>query len=323
MIGAGIAGLTAARALQRVGGEVLVLEKSRGLSGRAATRRLHGHRVDHGAQYFTVRDERFQFQVDAWLETGQVKVWSEGFHTLTHEGLEEPNDGHPRYVFPNGMNTFGKLLGEGLHVRTETRVERLVCEEERWRLELTTGETLKAERVLVNVPAPQALELCRDAGLSQRTTDALRGVEFAPCFTLMAGYAARDVGWRGVTVKDEEVARTLSWVSLDSSKRETEGEEMTIVLNGSPNFSKEHLESDREVIKEKMLGASTVLGDWITQPNWTDMQRWLYSMVTEPYPEPYLKEDDSLFFCGDWCGGAKVEAAYLSGLEVGQALTQR
>ncbi len=321
VIGAGIAGLTAARSLRQAGEEVLVLEKSRGLGGRAATRRLHGHRVDHGAQYFTVRDERFQTQVDKWLEAGHVKVWSEGFHTLTDEGLEAPSDGHPRYVFPDGMNTAGKLLGNHSEVRTQTRVERLVRDKKGWRLALITGETLEAERVLVNVPAPQALALCRDAELSAETTDALQAVKFAPCFTLMAGYAGRDLEWRGVTVKDGDAARTLSWVSRDSSKRETDSDEMTLVVNASPDFSEDHLERDREVIQEKMLSATTVLGDWATQPLWTDMQRWLYSMVTEPYPEPYLKEDDSLLLCGDWCGGAKVEAAYLSGLELGQALT--
>ena len=116
VIGAGIAGLTAARALHQAGENVLILEKSRGLSGRAATRRLHGHRLDHGAQYFTVRDERFQMEVDQWLDEGEVKVWSEGFHALTNEGLEAPSDGHPRYVFPAGMNTIGKLLGAGLEI---------------------------------------------------------------------------------------------------------------------------------------------------------------------------------------------------------------
>ena len=136
----------------------------------------------------------------------------------------------------------------------------------------------------------------------------------------MAGYAKQDLEWRGVTVKDEEVSKTLSWMSRDSSKRSEASEEMTLVMNASPDFSEKYLEGDREVIKEEMLAAATALGDWIAEPNWTDMQRWLYSMVTEPHPGPYLREG-SLLFCGDWCGGAKVEAAYLSGLEVGQVLT--
>ena len=175
----------------------------------------------------------------------------------------------------------------------------------------------------MNVPSPQALNLCRDAELSSETTNVLQEVKFAPCWTLLAGYEARDLEWCGVMVKDEEVSRTLAIVVRNSSKRGAEGDETVLVINGSPDFSAEHLEDSQEFIKEKMLAAATVLGDWLAQPNWTDMQRWRYSMVTEPYGEHYLKEDDSLLFCGDWCGGAKVEAAYLSGLELGQALTSR
>ena len=142
VIGAGVAGLTAARALQRAGREVMVLEKSRGLGGRAATRTVRGNRVDHGAQFFTARDERFEEQVNAWREAGHVAVWSEGFHTLGPKGLEPPSDGHPRYIFPAGMNTFGKLLGEELTVKRETRVTRVFKSENGWRAETEGGRNV-------------------------------------------------------------------------------------------------------------------------------------------------------------------------------------
>ena len=61
VIGAGISGLVCARLLVEQGMEVTVFEKSRGVGGRMATRRTpEGCHFDHGAQYFTVRDERFR-----------------------------------------------------------------------------------------------------------------------------------------------------------------------------------------------------------------------------------------------------------------------
>ena len=316
VIGAGVAGLAAARALQRAGREVAVLEKSRGLGGRAATRTVHGNRVDHGAQFFTVRDERFQKQVDAWREAGRVAVWSKGFHTLRPDGLKEPSDGHPRYIFPAGMSTFGKLLSEELTVRRETRATRVFRFENGWRAETEGGETFSAQRLIVNMPPEGGQGLCKGQ-LKGETVRALEKVAFAPCFTVIAGYPPdRAPDWRGVTIKDDAV---LSWLSHDSSKRESR--DAVLVLHSAPAFAREHFDDGPKEIEKRMLEAARPLGDWIPEPLWTDGQRWRYSMVTEPVEKPYV-EDDGLLFCGDWCGGAKLEAAYLSGLEAAGALLQ-
>ena len=49
VVGAGLAGLAAARELRAGGHEVLVVEKSRGLGGRLAARRVEGTVLDHGS----------------------------------------------------------------------------------------------------------------------------------------------------------------------------------------------------------------------------------------------------------------------------------
>ena len=77
VVGAGISGLICARTLADHGLSVVVWEKSRGAGGRMATRRSGEMlRFDHGAQYFTVRDERFQRYVGAWLQDGIVAPWA-------------------------------------------------------------------------------------------------------------------------------------------------------------------------------------------------------------------------------------------------------
>ena len=76
VVGAGISGLLAASSLQREGWDVTVLDKSQGVGGRMATRRVGGGTFDHGAQFFTVRGERFWELVEGWLEAGVAAEWT-------------------------------------------------------------------------------------------------------------------------------------------------------------------------------------------------------------------------------------------------------
>ncbi len=321
VIGAGIAGLRAARTLTQAGADVLVLEKSRGFGGRAATKRVDKGReirVDHGAQYFTARDERFQAQVDAWLQAGELEVWTKGFHTLTREGLHAPEEGHPRYTFLNGMNSVGKLLAEGLDVQLSATVTELLRTGTGWAVGLGDGTRYTAARVLLGVPAPQALTLSAPY-VSAQTRNHLEQVEFAPCLALLAGYDQSAPEWSGITVKDE--SSPLSWLADDTSKR-VYRDPTVLVLHAEPAFSQKYLETPEAAVPE-MLAVAASLG--FAGPSWTQMHRWRYAKATTPYGEPYLQDDkdDTLFFCGDWCGGAKVEAAYVSGLGVAQALLEQ
>ena len=79
VIGAGMSGLVAARELVAAGARVRVIDKGRSVGGRLATRRIGDARLDHGAQFFTVRTPAFQQRVDDWLDRGLVRVWTHGF----------------------------------------------------------------------------------------------------------------------------------------------------------------------------------------------------------------------------------------------------
>ena len=58
--------------------DVRIVDKGRSVGGRLATRRIGEARLDHGAQFFTVRTPAFQAQVDDWVARGVVHVWNHG-----------------------------------------------------------------------------------------------------------------------------------------------------------------------------------------------------------------------------------------------------
>ena len=123
VIGAGMSGLICARTLFSYGMQVAVFEKSRGFGGRMATRRTaEGPTFDHGAQYFTVRDERFERCVRSWQQDGIVAHWGGKIGVLTNGDLEWQPKTTPRFVGVPGMNAVCRHLAADLKTQFRTRV---------------------------------------------------------------------------------------------------------------------------------------------------------------------------------------------------------
>ena len=150
IVGAGLSGLVAGRSLSE-DHEVVIVDKGRSVGGRLATRRIGDARLDHGAQFFTVRGDAFRAQVDDWIERGLVHEWCRGFF-----GRE---DGYPRYAGSDGMNALAKDLATGLDCRTEHLAFTVRRREEGWTVVIDDGSELEADALLMTAPLAQAWSL--------------------------------------------------------------------------------------------------------------------------------------------------------------------
>jgi renalase len=319
VVGAGLAGLAAARALVQAGFSVLVLDKSRGVSGRAASKRLeNGAILDYGAPCFTVRNEPLRRFVQSLERRGLAQVWQYGVHHWQDGAIVSSPDGYPRYALPDGITTLGKALRDdtpSLEIEQNALVSAVWSNHFGYRVVLENGDIHTARAVLVNTPAPQALALTRSA-LENQTYHALERVKFAPCWALMLGLDnAPDVPWRGLRMTHP----VFSWASLEHTKqRHAAG----LVLHANPEWSEQHLERHHQHIAPKLLeAAQAVFGDWV-KPNQVLAHRWRYANATVPHPEKFLAQD-GLVFCGDWCapqGNARIETAFESGIAAAQHL---
>ncbi|NHC36201.1 NAD(P)/FAD-dependent oxidoreductase [Scytonema millei] len=323
IIGAGMAGLVCAQQLHQAGYNVLILEKSRGLGGRIATRRLHNTLADHGTCYLKPKGELMQQFVQLLCDRHILQVWTD------NSEFRIPNSAF-RYVAPAGMNAIAKFLGQGLEVWRSQRVEAIACHNSYWQLSLesagseaTTNRLSEviAKAVVLAIPAPQALAILEPlTELSTVSTlcDRLRSVEFNPCLSVMAGYSSQlepQPDWQAVSFVDNPV---LAWVGWDSSKRgEKTSNYEVFVVQSSADFARRYLDSDLQAAGYELLAnASECLLPWLAKPEWMQVHRWRYAFPSRPLMQSYLSTETNLplVCCGDWCGGNFVEGAMHSGI---------
>jgi predicted NAD/FAD-dependent oxidoreductase len=314
-----MSGLTCARTLADTGFRVRVIEKARGPGGRMSTRRTEDWRFDHGAQYFTVRNSRFLQQVDSWRNLGLVERWAARIAVLDHGSIGIKADTTDRFVGVPGMNAVCRHLATDLDVAYRTEVGGIQQSDTGWILTDVNGADIgRYDTVVVSAPAPQSARLLE--GVAPAIAAAASAVEIAPCWAVMVGFARPlETEFDGAFVVDS----ALSWVARTGSKPDRPKGESWI-LHASPEWSQQNLEIERERAAELLLEAfNRALGGPVDAPVHLAAHRWRYALPTEPLAQACLADPElRVVACGDWCGGPRVEGAFLSGLAAARAVTE-
>lgn len=297
IIGAGIAGVAAARQLATAGWEVVIFEKSRGWGGRCATKRWEGQTIDHGAQFFTIRSEDFRASLfshcgDA-LRTIEAPV-------ITPDGRVFA--GEPRYFHRDGNSRIVRDLGSGLAMHPGTPVERI---DNRTIL----GRAFDA--VISTAPLPQTFAL---AGLAPDAS------AYHPNLTLLLLYSSSVAADLRNVYAISDPDGTLAWSAVENHKpgRVEEGKTV-LVIQASESFSRTHLEDDPSVwsatlrtLAEDRWGLEA--GSLIA----THPHRWRYARVARPTAVPQLPE--GWIFAGDAAAESRLESAWHAGREAARRL---
>ncbi len=310
VVGAGLAGLMAAGALQSAGHDVVVLERSRSPGGRLATRRIGPATLDHGAQFFTVRTAPFAEMVERWQSRGLVRVWCRGFG---------PEDGHPRYVAEGGMNAVAKHVAADLAIRFSTMAFALRPSGDRprtWSIGLDDGGSVEADAAIVTCPLPQSASLLITAGVE--LPDELRRCDYDRTLALLCVLdrpsAVPAPG--GVPEADD----TFSFVGDNQAKGVSPAPAVT--FHARPSWSLRWWDRAPAEAHAELLGAARPwLGD--ARVVESQLKRWRFATPQTIWPERCWSATDGaapLVLAGDAFGGPRVEGAALSGLAAAQSL---
>ncbi len=334
VIGAGIAGLVAAYTLANKE-SVVIYEKSRGLGGRAATR-WHdlpdGQRVyiDHGAQY--IKDEspimhEFLHEIlpmDDLVDIARP-VWTFDAANRISEGDAAQNT-TPKWTYRQGLSALGKLIVQAgdLEVRSSVRVSHLRYFEHQYQLIDEHGATLGTyEQVLIAIPAGQAAEMIQKSDLPPieriSLVGALQRAQYRRCITVALGYHRQIQKRPYYALVDTSKKNPLSWLAFEHDKPgHVPAGHSVIVAQMAGGYSLERWDTDQPiVISEVAKQVSSLLGEDLTNPDWTEYQKWRYSLpdrtLSEIEPNICMR---GLWFAGDWSPGGRVHLAAQVGHEV-------
>jgi hypothetical protein len=307
IVGAGMAGMSCGQRLSRLGHEVRLFDKGRGPGGRMATRRMEDGgttlHFDHGAQYFTARDPRFVEQVAHWEASGVAARWAAA--------------GDDAWVGTPAMNAPLKAMAGELGVQFGTRIEQLVRDGEGWQIDGEGAPDARFDAVLVAVPAEQAGPLLQPHAPAMATLADQTASD--PCWTLMAGFEAPLA-----LVQDTLRQRgPIGWAARNNAKPGRATEECW-VIQASPEWSRAHLEEDAETVAAALLAElAEANGGPLPRQLGATAHRWRFARSGTAGEEALWDAEQRIGVCGDWLIGPRVEAAYMSGLLLAEAVGGR
>lgn len=267
-----------------------------------ATRRMGSKRLDHGAQFFTVRSEAFGATVEAAIDAGAVHVWCNGF--------DDPADGYPRYRGTDGMTSLAKWMATDLAVDLGTQIVSLTDH--------------PARAYVLTAPVPQSLAILSFSKLLPEPALAigLANIAYKPTIAVLVGLAATPSGLPshgGIQLLGHD---RLAFITDNQAKGVSIEPALTIHLTN--DYSGELWRVDDQTIVESAVEAAAEL---IELPVITEVQvqRWRYAGPVQVWPEPTVVwgHDPIVALAGEAFAGPKVEGAFLSGQAAAAELLAR
>jgi renalase len=310
IIGTGVSGLIAARELQRAGRSVLLLDKGRGLGGRVASRRIGAATFDHGAQFITTRDRRFERMLKLAAEAGMTTEWCQGFSATA--------DGHTRWRGQPSMTAFAKYLAQGLNIQMETQVIAVKRADESYCIETHSGVQYSASSVVLTPPVPQSLVIL-EAGeivIESAMRTRLEAIQYERCIAVMALLNKPSlIPSPGALLP---TSGPISWIADNQLKGISS--EPAVTIHANHEFSLAHWDEDRMQSGQRLIDAcKSWLGAEVVS---YQVHGWRYSkpMQADADPCALVQTSPPLVIAGDAFGGPRVEGAALSGLAAAETL---
>lgn len=318
VVGAGIAGLAAARELTQSGSEVVIFEKSGRVGGRIRIESVDQFVFDMGATSVAPRGRAIEnVLLNELSQEGLVKI-AKPIWTMAYGRVSPGEASHvniERYCFEAGMDELPKRLTVGLDVRLNCDAGTIHADGDRW---IVAEEVFDA--VILSMSVTEAQQFIHRSQLNRYVPNA----RYRACLSVGLGYAFADPEVNYHALVEPEQRSPVIWFSFESVKcsgRAPEGQ-CAIVAQFGPQYSADHFEdSESEIAHEAYVSLARILGDKYLTPSTYKITRWRYSQ-----PESIVNFESAnpagskLLLAGDGLLGARVELAYETGVMAARRL---
>jgi predicted NAD/FAD-dependent oxidoreductase len=148
-----------------------------------------------------------------------------------------------------------------------------------------------------------------------------RRIVWQPCWAaLLAIEPASGFEFGGAFVNDHPA---LAWVTREESKlspRSAPGERW--VLHATPRWSALHLNHSVDDVAATLAGAFASRFNFGFRPAFLTARRWVTATPSNPLKQAFLWDPvERIGAVGDWCGGPRLEGAFMSGRKLAQAIS--
>lgn len=300
VIGAGLSGLVCARRLQTFGLDVRVVEKSRSLGGRCASRRFEGAVIDTGVPYFTDSNRSVFDEISGLIGSDWCEIQSPVF-----DANMQMVSGVRRFFHQFGNNRLGKILAAGLDVKFEHLVTTIEKSNDGF---LVDGAACDA--VVLSAPWNQS--------------SAMLGIEssaiYQPCLTAAFAYNGPPSG-PGQMAFGLMGVDALEWSACENAKPGRVPDGLTVMIaQADPEFSAANFDVPPEVWGEALR--AWVEMRWEIDPARFRTQfthRWKFSRRVAP-ASALDQVPAGCFLTGDSICESRVESVWQSGVSAADSV---
>lgn len=332
VVGASIAGLAVARSLGQQGHQVIVFEKGSSFSGRFTTLKAGNNQtpVDVHVPYVQAHGEEFKSFVDELVAKGLMKSLQAKVSSYVNgefSGNSMDFEGSELYTTTKGMVAVAQYMARYADVKFNSTVVGITYigndtkKKAPWMINLSSFEVFELDAVVIALPSPQAnavLENAQDETPVRKVLASINKIRYAARYSVIATYPNKKLSdWSVLEVGGSDVELIVNESSKNNSN------DLILTIHSSNDFFLKAVNLHQtEIIDSLLKSATTILGDFIYNPETTELDKRIYVQ-----PETHLKEsfinvtglDGKLGVIGDYFAGNSMESAYVSGLSLAKS----